>query len=129
MLTRSRIEHQPARLRQRRGRRRRLRFVLSALAASIAALAFTAPAFAGLKHDFAVFYEWLPGTGANSKFHESSGTVTLQTVGGATIGCSHSTSAGEHTGLKTATATLALTGCQRSAGKVPCHSAARLPVD
>jgi hypothetical protein len=67
-------------------------------------------------------YEWLPGPGANSTLSTSSGKTTLQTVGGAAITCSHSTGSGQYTGLKTATATITLTGCQVAASKQACQS-------
>jgi hypothetical protein len=67
-------------------------------------------------------YEWLPGAGSNSAFTGSSGKVTLQTVAGSSITCSHSASAGDYTGPKTATATITLTGCQLAASKQACSS-------
>jgi hypothetical protein len=67
-------------------------------------------------------YEWLPGTGANSSFTTSSAKTTLQTVGGTTISCSHSSGSGQYTGQKTATATIAFTGCQLAASKQACQS-------
>ncbi len=67
-------------------------------------------------------YEWLPGTGANSAFTTSSAKTTLTTVGGSSVTCSHSSGSGQYTGLKTATATLTLTGCQLAASKQACQS-------
>jgi hypothetical protein len=67
-------------------------------------------------------YEWLPGAGSNSAFTGSSGKVTLQTLAGSSITCSHSSSAGDYTGLKTATATITLTGCELAASKQACSS-------
>jgi hypothetical protein len=67
-------------------------------------------------------FEWLPGTGANNKFTASSLKTTLATVGGKAITCLNSASSGEYTGLKTATATITLTGCQVAATKQACQS-------
>jgi hypothetical protein len=67
-------------------------------------------------------YEWLPGTGASSTFTTSSAKTTLTSVGGSSVTCSHSTGSGQYTGLKTATATITLTGCQLAASKQACQS-------
>jgi hypothetical protein len=67
-------------------------------------------------------YEWLPGPGAESSFTTSSAKTTLASVGGKTITCAHSTGSGQYTGVKTATATIALTGCQLTSNKQACQS-------
>lgn len=67
-------------------------------------------------------FEWVPGIGANNKFTGSSLKTTLATVGATAITCSNSATSGEYTGLKTATATITLTGCQVAASKQACQS-------
>ncbi len=68
-------------------------------------------------------FEWTPGPGPKRKFTGTSGTVTLETVGKTKITCAGATSNGEYTGPKTATVTVAFSGCQRSSTKEPCQSA------
>jgi hypothetical protein len=68
-------------------------------------------------------YEWLPGPGPEKKFTGASGAATLATTGGLTVKCSASTSAGEYTGTKAATATVTFTGCARGGSGQACQSA------
>ena len=68
-------------------------------------------------------YEWNPGPGAGNKFTASSAAVTLETVGKAKVKCVGSSSQGEYTGTKTATATVKLTGCTLASNGESCQSA------
>jgi hypothetical protein len=67
-------------------------------------------------------YEWEPGTGPGKRFTGSSKAITLESVGGKKLKCAESALSGEYTGLKTATISVALTGCSGGASKEACHS-------
>ncbi len=56
-------------------------------------------------------YEWIPGPGPKAGFTTSGKALTLATASGAGVLCTGSSGAGRYTGAKSATATLALTGC------------------
>jgi hypothetical protein len=67
-------------------------------------------------------YEWLPGPGTGKKFTGSSAAVTLETTGHTQVKCSSSTSEGEYTGTKTASASIALSGCKLASTGESCQS-------
>jgi alpha-tubulin suppressor-like RCC1 family protein len=68
-------------------------------------------------------YNWVPAE--KKKFSGKLGVSTLETVGKAKIICSAATSTGEYTAAKTATATIAFSGCESARG--PCQSATAKP--
>jgi alpha-tubulin suppressor-like RCC1 family protein len=65
-------------------------------------------------------YEWMPGPGTASGFGAQATSVTLQTAR-ATVSCTHAQLSGQWTGAKTASVSLALTGCHDAAAR-SCHS-------
>jgi hypothetical protein len=67
-------------------------------------------------------FEWIKGAGAGSKFTGISGKTTLATATKQAITCSGTSTSGEYTGLKTATATITMTGCANPATKQSCQS-------
>jgi hypothetical protein len=70
-------------------------------------------------------YEWLPGPGAKSHFVGTGGKTTLEGVTGAKVTCSATSTAGEYTGVKTASAVMTLTGCVHAGTKAQCQSSSQ----
>lgn len=66
-------------------------------------------------------YEWVPGA-AKPSFKGKGAKLTLEGVGGAAVACASSSVAGEFTGEKTLTASVALKGCKTAASKATCQS-------
>jgi len=66
-------------------------------------------------------YEWEPGAVAKH-FSGAGKAITLQTTGGKKVSCTGSATSGEYTGLRTASISLTLTGCQNALKKEPCQT-------
>jgi hypothetical protein len=67
-------------------------------------------------------YEWLAGPGAKRHFVGTGGKTTLEGATGAKVTCTKTSTAGEYTGVKTASAVITLTGCVHAGTKQPCQS-------